>query len=135
MAQFTKQERRPCIVTIGGRRYDVPGEEPDERPALFHLFAPVAEVIAPSCLRGGHNGGQLAGIMALVEFSDGTLATVEPSRVRFLDSPRVFGDYDWTLRDSVESERHCYTCKYSAVLSSSEPCCNCINSEKWEARP
>lgn len=94
MAQLTseiimKQERRPCLVTTGGR------DEPDERPALFHLFAPVAEVIAPSCLRGGHNGGQLAGIMALVEFSDGTLATVEPSRVRFLDSDKAFGEISW----------------------------------------
>ena len=102
MAQFTKQERRPCIVTIGGRRYDVPGEEPDERPALFHLFAPVAEVIAPSCLRGGHNGGQLAGIMALVEFSDGTLATVEPSRVRFLDSDKAFGEISWEEKPREE---------------------------------
>lgn len=93
MAQINiiQHERRPCIVTVGGRGHD----EPDERPALFHLFAPVAEVIAPSNLRGGHNGGQLAGIMALVEFSDGTLATVEPSRVRFLDSPRVFGEISW----------------------------------------
>lgn len=79
------------MVTIGGRGYD----EPNERPALFHLFAPVAEVIAPSNLRGGHNGGQLAGIHALVEFSDGTLATVDPSRVRFLDSDKAFREISW----------------------------------------
>ena len=40
----------------------------------------------PSIMAGGHGGGQISATFALVEYEDGTVAEVYPSRVRFLDT-------------------------------------------------
>lgn len=83
-------ERRPCMVWQPCRN------EPDyEKRAFFHQLITRRGVVPPSNLRGGHQGGQVQDVFAVVEYDDGTLGTVELGRVRFLDSDAVFGEYVW----------------------------------------
>lgn len=98
-----KCERRPCLVEfrVHSRKSIA---ELETRRALFHCFVTVAEVAAPSVMRGGHNGGQLSDVFALVEFSDGKLQKVEPERVRFLDSAAEFDGIAWPEDHAPEED-------------------------------
>ena len=79
-------EYRPCIV--GGRK------------ALFHRLADKAQTVGESLLRGGHAGGQLWGVFAIVEYEDGTMSECYISEVRFLDSKGMFAEYDFTDKET-----------------------------------
>lgn len=68
----TKAELRPCIA--------------DGRKALFHRWCDRCEVVAPSLMKGGHSGGEVRWVAAIVEYEDGTCGTVQPSDIRFLDN-------------------------------------------------
>ena len=76
---------RPCMVANrkGGK----------ERRAFFHCWEQWSNVIGESPLLGGHKGGQVSEIYGIVEFEDGTVQSVYPQLIRFLDSP--FGEYAW----------------------------------------
>ena len=89
-----KAELRPCMVRDPKTQ--------DLVPALWHCWSHVAEVVAPSPLRGGHAGGQLSSTFALVEFEDGTVAKVHPERVAFLSSAEKFKEYAWPPADWQE---------------------------------
>lgn len=67
---------RPCVVERHGS---------NPQKAVFHCFGQFAEVIAPSLLKGGHGGGQLANIMAVVEYPDGKVDEIPAYCVRFTD--------------------------------------------------
>lgn len=84
-----KFEFRPCLV--------------DGRKAMWHRWTIREEVVGPSILNGGHGGGQLSATFALVEFEDGTVAEVYPDKVRFLDSAKVFEEYDFSQQSKEES--------------------------------
>ena len=64
---------RPCITNFG--------------KGLFHRWIDRAEVIRPSVLRGGHNGGQSWEIFGLVELEDGRVVEVLPNDIQFIDNP------------------------------------------------
>lgn len=49
----------------------------DGRKALFHNWAEISYVIEASPLRGGHPGGQVSYVVALVEYEDGTIEKVD----------------------------------------------------------
>ena len=85
-------EGRPCTVTVSRRN-----GPPEERKAFFYGFFTQAEVIAPSPLKGGPPGGQLADVYAVVEHEDGSVHRVMPELIRFLNSPAKFAEYDWEL--------------------------------------
>lgn len=92
MKPFFTPERRICMV----RCFE---PERKERRAFFHLFTTRAYPIEPSPLRGGHPGGQVSEAVAIVEYEDGTVDTVEPSRVRFLDTYELMAQYSWGTED------------------------------------
>lgn len=71
MASLVSNMYRPCYAK---------GER-----GLFHCWADVAEVVAPSMLRGGHNGGQLRMTYGIVELQDGRVKLYEPKDIRFAD--------------------------------------------------
>lgn len=54
-------------------------------PAYFHGIFQSASVVEPSCMVGGHNGGQVAYPVAVVESLRGTLRTVQIGDVFFED--------------------------------------------------
>lgn len=78
---------RPCVLTKYG--------DESKYKALFHCWIHYSNVIPPSNLRGGHNGGQVSDVYGLVELEDGSVEIVSPKSIRFLDSP--FNDYAWGL--------------------------------------
>lgn len=89
-------ERRICVVeTYEANR--------KKRRAFFHLFTTSARPIEPSTLRGGHPGGQVSNPIAIVEYEDGTVDTVEPSRVRFLDTEGLMKQYSWDEVDENDN--------------------------------
>lgn len=80
---------RPCVLTKYGDK--------SKYKALFHCWIHYSDVIPPSNLRGGHNGGQVSDVYGLVELEDGSVEIVSPKSIRFLDSP--FNDYAWELNE------------------------------------
>lgn len=64
------------------------------KKALFHCWEHRSEVVPPSPLRGGHSGGQISGTLAIVEFEDGSVDTVYPQNVTFLDTPGVMAEFE-----------------------------------------
>lgn len=64
-----------------------------DRDALFQGWFSVEKPIPPSNIRGGHPGGQLSQILGLVEWNDGTVHTVYPYEVRFLDTEEQMGRF------------------------------------------
>ena len=64
-------ERRPCYV--------------DGKKAMFHTWEYRCEIVSPSIMVGGHNGGVQSWVFGIVEFEDGTVALVLPEKIRFAD--------------------------------------------------
>lgn len=86
---------RPCIVHIpavrNGFRFrkdkiknNVVRKEKNVK-ALFHCWNHRSELVDASPMIGGHPGGQVSGIFAIVEYEDGTVHEVEPAHIRFVD--------------------------------------------------
>jgi len=73
-------ELRPCLV--------------DDKRALWHKWTERREIIPPALLKGGHGGGEVASTFALVEYEDGTMAEVYPTRVRFLNTGNKMHELD-----------------------------------------
>lgn len=67
---------RPCYV--------------DGKKALFHCWFNVSQIVEPSFLVGGHNGGVLYDILGLVEDENGHMMKVYPRDIQFLDTGNLF---------------------------------------------
>lgn len=61
---------------------------------LFHKWVETSDVIPPSALRGGHSGGVVRTVAAVVELEGGNVVLINHENIRFLDSP--FNDFDFT---------------------------------------
>ena len=99
MAEFIvtqTAEKRPCVVSVV-TRYKNRKIETHTRNALFHRWADKAEIVPPSVLKGGHGGGVVRGVLAIVEYEDGTIGEALPENIRFLDRPH--SKYDFTERE------------------------------------
>lgn len=75
---ITNSEYRPCIV--------------GDRKALFHRWVEKSKVVPPSMMVGGHPGGTVSGVVAIVEFEDGTVEEMYPYKIKFLDSKQLFSE-------------------------------------------
>lgn len=69
---FLTSEYRPCYV--GGKK------------ALFHKWENRSEIVAPSALAGGHNGGVRNFTLGIVEFENGDVAEILPINIKFADN-------------------------------------------------
>lgn len=76
-------EQRPCFVKNVGSK------------ALFHRWAEVSQIVPPALTVGGHTGGVVKDVMALVELEGGDVCMVNASQIRFLDSERHFMHFDF----------------------------------------
>lgn len=70
---------RPCTV--------------DNMKALFHRWEDKSWIVPPSPMVGGHPGGEVRGVFAIVEMEDGSIREVEPAQVNFGDNHRLFQKY------------------------------------------
>lgn len=118
-------ERRICMVDT----YEREEGKKIERRAFFHLFTTNAYPVEPSLLKGGHPGGQVSKPVAIVEYEDGTVESVLPSRVRFLDTEGLMEQYAF----GEEPERDCLTCKYNEDGTNRDLCRKCETYSEWEA--
>lgn len=62
---------RPCFV--------------NGRKAFFHQWVEESEIVSPSFMIGGHQGGVVRSTLGLIEYEDGTVAKYYPEKIRFLD--------------------------------------------------
>ncbi|MDY4109585.1 MAG: hypothetical protein SOY48_01670 [Eubacterium sp.] len=70
---------RPCFI--------------DGKKALFHRRADYSTVVGESALLSGHNAGEIKRTYAIVEYDDGTVAEVEPSKIKFATG--IFNQYSF----------------------------------------
>lgn len=81
MIDYT-DDLRPCVV--------------NRSRALFHGWA---EIEKPN-IEDGKQVGRWKNIVALIEYQNGSVEPVSPSRVRFLDGAEVFSRHDWSGVDA-----------------------------------
>jgi hypothetical protein len=67
-----KIELRPCIVK--GRK------------ALFHKWSDKSNIVPPSPMIGGHDGGVLKLTVGIIEYEDGVITECYPYEIRFVDA-------------------------------------------------
>lgn len=79
---------RPCLV--------------NGKKALFHRWFEYSQIVAPSPMVGGHSGGEVKAVLALIEFEDGTVEELFPNKIRFLDN--YFSEYDFSLCERGETD-------------------------------
>lgn len=72
---------RPCYIVFKKHR----------KKALFHRWSHESEIVEPSPMIGGHNGGIIDYTVAIVETEDGQIDKVPASRVKFCDN--IFEQY------------------------------------------
>lgn len=53
--------------------------------ALFHCWEQYSEVLCASPLVGGHTGGQLSCMLAIVELESGEVIKVKPEQITFIN--------------------------------------------------
>lgn len=63
--------------------------------ALFHCWTDKSQVVEPSMMRGGHNGGIIMCTYGIVEFKNGRVCEVLPSQIRFLDTKVCMDKAEW----------------------------------------
>ena len=84
MAGLTVETRlRPCYVVANGKT----------QKALFHCWSFHSDIYSPSPLVGGHPGGVVARIGAIVELEDGDVTLIDPHCIKFVSG--IFDEYVW----------------------------------------
>ena len=53
---------------------------------LFHCFEQRSHIVSPSIAVGGHPGGQISQVFALIEDKNGKVKFVEPETITFTDN-------------------------------------------------
>ena len=72
----------------------------EDKKYIFHCFEQHSYVISPSPMIGGHTGGQVSEVFALIEDKKGNIYRVDPTRVKFTDNKYI--DYFWGLDEDKE---------------------------------
>lgn len=57
-----------------------------EKKAIFHRWTEERQLVDASPMIGGHPGGEIAMTLAIVEYMNGRVDKVPPTRIRFLDT-------------------------------------------------
>lgn len=58
----------------------------ENKSYIFHCFEQHSYVISPSAMIGGHPGGQISGVFALIEDGKGNIYRVDPTAIVFTDN-------------------------------------------------
>ena len=85
MAGLTIETKlRPCWIIKNKK---------SKTKALFHCWGFHSDVIDPSPLIGGHSGGVIARMSAIVELEDGSITLIHPQSIKFVSG--IFDEYCW----------------------------------------
>lgn len=91
-------EYRPCVVKGDKEIYkDCKGEQVR---ALFHCWSEKFWTIKNPYMIEQYTAGQMSMLFGIVEYEDGTLDEVEPSRIQFLDGK--FSQYDFPEKEGID---------------------------------
>jgi hypothetical protein len=83
---------RPCIVK--------------GKAALFHCWSDKSDVLAPSLMAGGHNGGVVRYTVGIIEYIDGgAVHECYPSEIRFTDTHAKISDMHIELGENDNHSR------------------------------
>lgn len=79
------------------------------KKAIFHRWDQVSELVAPSPMRGGHSGGIIRYSVGIVEYEDGSVASVPEKCVVFLDTDKLMEKLDrehsrWLAKNTTPEE-------------------------------
>lgn len=96
-----KSNLRPCMVK---------GER-----AWFHKWNTIQQVIEPSPMMGGHQGGQIQYTLGLIERPDGSVFEVPPRDIEFINSADLNG-----AADVIRKEMLTHGAWYIAMVRSIE---------------
>ena len=98
---YIEQSLRPCYVMTYKSDPKQRGRliKDREEKALFHCWEQTSDVIGPSPMVGGHSGGVIAGVVAIVEREDGRVGRVRPEDIRFCDNK--FQEYAFEEEDKT----------------------------------
>lgn len=100
---YIETKLRPCYVTTYKRDPEKRGRvlvKDGEVKCLFHCWCADSDVIPPSPMVGGHNGGVVTNVLGLVEREDGIVRKVNPEDIRFCDNRHQ--EYSFNTPDSDE---------------------------------
>lgn len=76
--------------------------------AFFHRWSEVSNVLMPSAMVGGHNGGEVKKTLGIIEcVDDGTVHECFPNQIQFLDTKGKAMGYCWDL-ESDETDADDY---------------------------
>lgn len=71
-------------------------------PAIFHCWEQVSQVIPPSPMVGGHGGGEIKYMTAVVEYRhNGQVTHVSPSDIIFEDTEAVAKELEDAKNDEL----------------------------------
>lgn len=82
-------ELRPCVIITDYR------SETTVENAFFHRWTYEQYPVEAGLTIGSHNAGQVSHTLGIVEMLDGTVRTVLPCRIRFLDSKEKAEQIAW----------------------------------------
>ncbi|WP_298126464.1 hypothetical protein [uncultured Clostridium sp.] len=85
-------ELRPCKV--------------NGKKALFHTWSNKSQIVQPSMLRGGDNGGVLKYTVGIVEFENGKVGECLLNEIQFLDNKiddYCFNGYEELNKTQIEN--------------------------------
>lgn len=102
-----------------GRKCEVEGEV-----GYFHTWEHFADTIGASPLVGGAPAGQFSRVYGIVEFENGSVKRVDPTKIIFKGSTEE-GDLC----------RNCANCIYQYLPITVEPCLSCgqsMNRMNWK---
>lgn len=75
----------------------------DDEFGYFHCFEQWSNVVDASPLRGGHPGGVVAQVFGIVEFKNGEVRRVDPTKIKFRDEINlglsIMSEYEKEDRD------------------------------------
>lgn len=57
------------------------------RPAYFHRWSDTSQIVPPSPMVGGHNGGVISCTLGIIEYEDGHVQECYPSDIKFTNKP------------------------------------------------
>lgn len=100
------KDLRPCVV--------------NEKAALFHTFEQYSEIVSPSFAIGGHGGGVIAEVFAIVEYEDGKVGRVDISSLRFTDKQQADKNVIQSIHQNykpAEKKTRCKHCQNSDNLN------------------
>lgn len=68
-------------------------DDEGEHRALFHCWSEERNIVEPSMMRGGHQGGVVSHTVGIVELEGGKVCLYLPQHIKLLDTDAIMRQY------------------------------------------